>query len=568
MTIYKFNPAMGIMLPVEKKDYLTFRQTLGGIMVVDDEHHGTFTIAANGDIIDKTGNLKYTGVNVYDARKAYEIAQKVTARYGQKHPYANFKKFCRGCNEGACATQARTPRMPDPTKEEMIFASHVMEELREKYSSEELLEMLYTDYEPDERLDEWFGRGGGDWFGNSAAANEDRNKRKRRFWRSIPSILLLSLISWPLALLMGIGALRDRFKSLFTRGWRNLTYGFDAMANPSDGDETDAYDKLGEKILGPEVSKEDIKQALEGHMTGYYAEMSNGEVFKVTATKPEIAVPAFHLILDALKKENVYAKYADLRKEGNPAFMGVFGNGERWLCVADNAERAKEFLNARHSSLQKMFNNVKDDKTLMFTIENASIKSIEPIEATENIVPDENEVTENMLKTMPPVSGPATGRKSSGNPRKYYNVDGYETWKVNFGSILRCIPSKQDPLKNPQRKPLIDTLAELAKRTYEHNKEAAAGQSRTSDGKPRAMASFRCTMTDGDVYVIAAYDEVAAREYASNLMAAKIKTYGKKAPDLAKLLASMDSPLILKCELLQGQGRLQAPQPKVPTSEK
>lgn len=97
---FEFDPRVGRMVP-KKDESIYFAKSQGGGLIVDDKkNRKKFIIERDGRITVLFGNMSKDNLHFYDMRDAKEIENRIMRMFGIDHPFANYRKFLRGSNEG------------------------------------------------------------------------------------------------------------------------------------------------------------------------------------------------------------------------------------------------------------------------------------------------------------------------------------------------------------------------------------------------------------------------------------------------------------------------------------
>lgn len=99
---YELDHRTGMMVP-KKDENIYFGKSQGGGLIIDDKKNRIkFIIERDGRVTLLFGsrNIAKGNLHFYDMRDARDIEIRIKRMFGPSHPYANYKKFLKGMNEG------------------------------------------------------------------------------------------------------------------------------------------------------------------------------------------------------------------------------------------------------------------------------------------------------------------------------------------------------------------------------------------------------------------------------------------------------------------------------------
>lgn len=397
--------------------------------------------------------------------------------------------------------------------------------LLEKYGEDSVSNAIneYDSYYPDSRN---FNKTGG-----------SITKGLKGLVRSIPSFLITTAISWPVALLAGVGALQHRMqkkwddKHSFINRFRP-SYWTEYIANPSssktENRREDGGETFGDKakrflglggaaaagaIAGSKLANKNIDDIKNEAFKTYWITLSNGEIIRLRADNEENAKMFANYIIEQTKP--VYEKLNQKIKEYNaPRFKFNFTDGEvcYWAGPEDKKQAYQEALKSRQE-LADVLNKQYAGLIVLDSLERPQITGKVEVKKGELIEYPKVNVFKNITTTQPVVADD-TNTKKLGKP--VYRFKMFDNCRIIWKNFKFNIPSTK-----------IGQAEEFIK-GFAKNDELLK---KLEDNIMRTETLYKVTMPDGD-----SYDLAAVSSYEAAAMA--IKIYNIKVLLLKKILAT------------------------------
>ena len=380
------------------------------------------------------------------------------------------------------------------------------------------------------------------YYGNSSDFNKtggSKTKGIKGLIKSIPSFAITAAISWPIALLAGIGALSHRIQKKWEDKNSALnvlrpSYWTEYIANPraakienrkADGDDTfiDKAKKalglggaaaagavVGSKLADKNKNIDDLKN--EDFKT-YWITLSNGEIIRLRADNEENAKMFANYIITQTKP--VYDKLNDkIRNYNAPKFKFRFNDGEMcyWAGPEDKKQAYQEAMKSRQE-LADALNKQYAGLIVLDSLERPVITGKVDVRKGELI---EYPKTDKFLEitTVQPAVEDTTGEKKLSKP--VYRFKMFENCRIIWKNFKFNIPIT----KMSQAEEFIKGFAK--------NDDLLR---KIEDNISRTETLYSVTMPDGDSYALPAISSYEAAAMA-------IKIYHIKILLLKKILGN------------------------------
>lgn len=404
-------------------------------------------------------------------------------------------------------------------------------------------------------------------YGGEVSGDFDRSggaqvKGVGGFVQSLPSFAISAMISWPLTVLMGIGAISRRIqkrwedktswrKRLDPRFWAEFTANPHGHSIPHEvlSKPVEYAYKSGKKLVGgvknaalktlgvvtggilgvkaaDEISKK-IKNAKEKQARGeeltdedmltpedvknmdfrpYWVAFTNGEVIRLRADSKESAKKIGEYILNVLVIGKTYDKMNEVmqRDRSYHKFVIPFDDGEVAEVVAKSTDEAIDLAKRQRTQLVDQLNK--------------SFPDLIPLEPLSKPNPLVDQISERVgekidvpkIKTVyEQQPGQAKKEKKDKLPQIPYKTESLQHYRVQWTEFIFNMPALQ-----PSQ--VVDIFKRMLSEGYDTFKRI---EDRYNERKPLYKVSF----ADGDQYNIAEDTEAEAKEFALKLFEIKDK---------------------------------------------
>ena len=387
------------------------------------------------------------------------------------------------------------------------------------------------------------------------------------FAKSIPSFLLTSFISWPIALLTGVAALYNRFSRNFEdkNSWMNtLSPGYwtdylghsrvssssssssksSLFGSSKDKSETSWVDRVKQALLGAggaagaaagaallakdssldaadsstELDKDEAKSMLMNAVfVPYWVTLSNGEIIRVRADSEEHAKMMANLIIERTEKPCYDTMNARIEK-GMPKYTFYFSDGEKCYWSAPTQKQAqKEALLTRKSLCDEM-NKVMPGNVQIDDLDTPFLDGKVGVERGKKIeLPEKDRFL--AVTTNKPERRNTRVRHEL--PKPVYKYGSFEHYRVGFGNFTINLPAYDyDEVKDVISLFNSRYAVSIIREIY-----------RNMDQKADL---YKVTMKDGDKYVVTSRNANGASSIGLKLYNAKVEALKKGLSDAAR----------------------------------
>ena len=365
-----------------------------------------------------------------------------------------------------------------------------------------------------------------------------QDKGVKGLLRAAPSAILSTAIFWPGALIALVGALSIRAEKHWLRSVFNNDNWLDYLSRPyrEKWEKKDSSTAENSSVSATDASanmtdterRQVEKQMVKENMKTYYAVLSNGEIFRVRALTEDDARKQ----VDKIIEFNPYEEMQRKLKAGGTAYMIYLNDFEQVLWCAANADAAKREVMMSRRQLDQMYQKVGVSDPMRLT--GLKVDDVQKLKIQEIEKPG----TSYRLTERIPLSDRTAGERSQ---EEYYTSQkgGVWTFKMRNSNCIFTFPARS-----------VGEANQIAQKLYIFNKQEFKIFERLR--KDKRYKWYKVTLTDGDVYILAAKDQYDAKAGAYAIQQKKYNIIGgEKIALLNKVLNNLDElPEVKKIQLL------------------